>query len=172
MACNSYIYGLQSDLTVLSPAIVTEYGTSVRDIAICSARLVPWSKSWTSVVTFGGTIPLSLCSPILSQNEWMIALSTSSKVFRLWLFIISLTECNTDTTQKLPFGVHTTIELKNIRTTLDSTVIHLSQDISRQTPFLSDVDVIFSRSTLVLTTNGQLLEYANIAFSELWDSDF
>jgi hypothetical protein len=102
----------------------------------------------------------------------MIALSTSSKVFRLWLFIISLTECNTDTTQKLPFGVHTTIELKNIRTTLDSTVIHLSQDISRQTPFLSDVDVIFSRSTLVLTTNGQLLEYANIAFSELWDSDF
>jgi hypothetical protein len=112
-------------------------------------------------------IPLSHCSTILSQNEWMIALSTNSKVFRLWFFILLLPDCITGTTQKLPFGIHTTIELKNLRTTLGSTVTHLSQNIPRQTPFLSDVVVIFLRSILVLTTNGQFLEYADIAFSEL-----
>jgi len=37
---------------VLSPNILTEYSTSVRNIAICAARLVLWSKNWTSYVTY------------------------------------------------------------------------------------------------------------------------
>ena len=56
--------------------------------------------------------------------------------------VISLTECNSGTTKKLSFGVHTTIELKNV-TTPDNTDTLLSRNIPRHMPLLSDVALIF-----------------------------
>jgi hypothetical protein len=64
---------------------------------------------------------------------------------------VSLTDCSTVTSKKLPFGVNTTIELKNIRKASNNNGTPLSQNILRSMPLLSDVDVIFLRSVLVLT---------------------
>jgi hypothetical protein len=83
--------------------------------------------------------------------------------------IISLAECNSVTTQKLPFGVNITIELKNIINKSDNTGTLLSRNVSRWMPLLSDVFVILLSSIVVLTPNGQFLECANLAFSERYN---
>ena len=55
---------------------------------------------------------------------------------------ISLTECNTGTTQKLSSGVVTTIELQNRTATSDNTGTLLAET-PRYMSLLSDVAVIF-----------------------------
>ena len=57
---------------------------------------------------------------------------------------MSLTGCNSGTTQKLTCGVSTTIELKNV-TTPDNTGTLLSRNIVRLMPLLSDVAVTLLR---------------------------
>jgi hypothetical protein len=54
-----------------------------------------------------------------------------------------------------PFGVNTTNELQNITVTLNNTGTLLSQNTPRQLTLLSDVTIIFLRSIIVLTPNGQ-----------------
>ena len=48
---------------------------------------------------------------------------------RVW-GTISLTECGSGITQKLPCGVNTTIELKNVRTIPDSTGTIIGRNMS------------------------------------------
>jgi hypothetical protein len=64
---------------------------------------------------------------------------------------MSLTECNSGTTQNLPFSVNAMIQLKIVTSTPDNTGTILSQNTPRQTPLLPDVDVIFLSSIVVLT---------------------
>jgi len=59
---------------------------------------------------------------------------------------ISLTECNSGTTQKLSFVVNTTIELKNIAPISHNTGTLVNGYISRWMSLLSDVAIIFFTS--------------------------
>jgi hypothetical protein len=73
---------------------------------------------------------------------------------------ISLTDCNTGTTQKLPFGANITIELhQNIAHTSDSTGTPLTQNTPRWMPVLPTAVV----TVTVLTPNGQFLYCATVA---------
>lgn len=68
---------------------------------------------------------LQLCGAV--QNAcWIITWRSPGGITE---FYISLTECNTGTTQNLSCGVCTTAELKNIGTTCDNTSTPLSQNI-------------------------------------------
>jgi len=80
-------------------------------------------------------------------------------------FFTSLTECNSGTTQKLPFGFNTKIELKNT-TTSENTGTLLSRSTARWMRLLSDIALILLISITELTPNGQFLDCATIAFSE------
>jgi hypothetical protein len=64
---------------------------------------------------------------------------------------ISLIEYDTGTTQKLPFGVNTTTEVKNITATSNNTGTLLQQNIPCYMQLLLNVVVIFLRSIVVLT---------------------
>ena len=77
---------------------------------------------------------------------------------------IPLIEWKTGITQKLPFGVNTTIELKNI-TTSENTGTLLSKNVARKMPLLSDLIVLFFSSVVVSTANKQSLDCATIEFS-------
>ena len=158
---------MQSDLMVLSPAIVIQYGTSVRDIAICSARLFPWSKSWTSDVTFGGrhsVVTLLTHSVTECVNECFV--NKQQSVPALIFHHIAHWMQYWHSSKTAIWSSYNKWAQKH-KNYIRQYSRNLGQNITRQTPFLSDVVFIFLRSILVLTTNGQYLEYANIAFSEL-----
>jgi len=80
-------------------------------------------------------------------------------------FFISLTECDSGTTQKLSFGVNTTIELKNT-TTPENTGTLLIRNTARWMPLFSDTALIRLISITELTPIGQFFDCATIAFSE------
>jgi hypothetical protein len=82
----------------------------------------------------------------------------------LSLRILSLNGCNTGTTQKLPFGVNITIELKNIRTTYGNTGTYTLLD-----SFTAECRVIFFRSIVVLTTNRHFWTVSPLqSVSDIW----
>jgi hypothetical protein len=79
-------------------------------------------------------------------------------VRRVW-WDIPLTECSSGTVQQLSFGVSTTIELKNITATPDSTGILLSWNITALEAVIVWCSYIFDpnrsiKSTLVMAISG------------------
>jgi hypothetical protein len=79
--------------------------------------------------------------------------------------VISFTECNGGTFQKCPFGVNTTIELKNITTSVNSGIWR-SVFWLGSVPVLWDVVAMLFSSIVVLDLNGHFLDCTSIAFSE------
>jgi hypothetical protein len=67
-------------------------------------------------------------------------------------------------------GVNTIVELQNTTTTSDNSITLLSQNIPRWMSLLLDAVVIFFSSIIVLTPNGQFLDYAIIAFGQQYVS--
>jgi hypothetical protein len=61
------------------------------------------------------------------------------------------------------------MELKDVTTRSNNTGTILSRNIPRHMPFLWGVVSVFLSSIVVLTTNGQFLDCATIAFSERFE---
>ena len=78
---------------------------------------------------------------------------------------MSVTECNSDTTQKLPFGVSTTVQLQNVRNTSDITGTLVSWNTPRYMPVLCGA-VLRLSPIAALTAIGQFLDCATVALSE------
>ena len=68
--------------------------------------------------------------------------------------------------KKFPFGVNTTIELKNMTYKSDCNGIWLDTFELTRVLILSDIAVVFLSSVVILTPNGQFLDCASTAFSE------
>jgi hypothetical protein len=51
-----------------------------------NARMIPWSKGWTSDVRFGGR-DFTFTLLIIFVTQWLVALTTGSKIFRFCLLI-------------------------------------------------------------------------------------
>jgi len=80
--------------------------------------------------------------------------------------IASLIECNTDTTQKFPCAVNTTIELQNISHISQNTATLPSQNVPRKMPVLSDIFDTFSAQSRYYLQMGSYLDCATVALSE------
>jgi spore coat protein U-like protein len=70
----------------------------------------------------------------------------------------SLTERNSGTTQKLPFGANSTTELQNVTTTPDNTgtIVSRNTNTPRYVPVLSNGAGTFLSSVVVLAANWQI----------------
>ena len=75
----------------------------------------------------------------------------------VYMMLISLNECNSDTIQNCPFVVNTAIELKTIATTSYRNAIQQGLFQLTSVTVLSDVVVTFFNSIVVLTLNGSFL---------------
>jgi hypothetical protein len=75
-------------------------------------------------------------------------------------------ECNSLKIKKMPFGVSTITELKNLRTTYDNTGTLVSRNTLCHVPVLSAAAVTFFSSIVVSTQNGQFLYCATSVGSE------
>jgi hypothetical protein len=70
------------------------------------------------------------------------------------ILFMSVTECNSGTTKKCPFGVNTTVELTNITTISNNIAVQWAMYLLTSVQVLSDIVVMFLISFLVLTTNS------------------
>jgi len=118
-----------------------------------------------SVTCFAQQLSYRNLYKLLICNKLCVLLHDKAAAFVS--YVISLTECNTGTTPKLPFAVkYKNWAKKNITIVSENTGTLLSKNTLRQMPLLSDVAAILVSSIVLLTPNGQFLDCATVAFSE------